>query len=114
MAQKVVVLKISDVSGKELGEDGQTLTFGWLGVDYSIDLSQEEADEFAKVMTPWVDVATRIGGRRQARTASSGTQRDPSQTAKIREWAKDNNFKVSSRGRIPQEVVDAYEEAHKA
>ncbi len=50
MAQKVQTILVSDLSGTELGQDGQTVKFGFLGADYEIDLSQKEADEFADTM----------------------------------------------------------------
>lgn len=109
MAQRVVTTLVSDLSGKELGDDGQTIKFGFLGVDYELDISQEEADDFAAVMEKYVSVARRVGGRKQ--TGSGTTRTDPAQTKAMREWANSNGFKVSSRGRIPQEVQDAYQKA---
>ncbi len=83
MAQKLQTILVSDLSGKELGEDGQTVKFGFLGADYEIDLSQQESDEFANVMQRYVAAARRVGGRRQPE-ASSRTRRDPSQTKAIK------------------------------
>lgn len=34
-------------------------------------------------------------------------------TAQIRAWARDNGFDVPTRGRLPQDVTDAYKAAHK-
>ena len=118
MAQKVVTTLVSDLSGKELGEDGQTIKYGFLGVDYEIDLSQKEADEFAGLIERYVNASRRVGGRKQTgmavRSVGSSTGMDPEQAKKIRSWAKDNGMKVSSRGRISQEVVEAFEKAHSA
>ena len=113
MAQKTITLLVSDLSGKELGEDGQTVRFGFLGVDYEMDLSQKEADQFAADMEKYVSVARRIGGRRQA-GAAARTSIDRGQAKKIREWAAENGFKVSSRGRIPENVQEAFQKAHAA
>lgn len=111
MAQRVKTFYVSDLSGEELGDDVQTIKFGWLGVDYEIDLSQEEADEFANVIDKYVSAGRRVGGRRQAPSpASSGPSRG--NLAAIRDWARENGYNVSSRGRIAQEVVDAYEAAN--
>ena len=30
----------------------------------------------------------------------------------VREWAKENGYKVSDRGRVPASVLEAYEAAH--
>jgi hypothetical protein len=36
---------------------------------------------------------------------------DREQTAAMREWARANGYDVSSRGRIPTEIQDAYHKA---
>lgn len=112
MAQKVQTILVSDISGKELGDDGQTVKFGFLGVDYEMDVSQAEADEFARAMDKYTSVARRVGGRRQTAGRSGGTGADREQLRKMREWAKENGYKVSSRGRISQEIQDAYHAAN--
>lgn len=109
MAQRVQTLLVSDISGKDLGEDGQTVRFSFLGADYEIDLSQEEVDEFADTMQRYTDAGRRVGGRRQgSRSSGGGAPVDKEQLRKMREWARDNGYTVSNRGRIPQEVQDAY------
>lgn len=50
---------------------------------------------------------SRGGGRRDARATTPTT--DP---GAIRRWAQDNNLIVSSRGRIPSSVVEAFRAAH--
>ncbi|RIK14657.1 MAG: nucleoid-associated protein Lsr2 [Acidobacteria bacterium] len=112
MAQKIRYILISDLSGEELGEDGQTIKFGFLGVDYEMDLSADEADEFTRVMQKYVDNARRVGGRRQAARNGSSASGDRTRLAQIREWARANGMEVASRGRIAQDVIDAYEAAH--
>ena len=119
MAQKVITTLVSDLSGKELAEgEARTVLFGLDGVEYEIDLSTEEAGELTATLTEYVANGRRVGGRRRTRGATvngspaSRTKTDPEQLRKIREWARDNGFKVSDKGRIPQEVTDAYEKAH--
>ncbi|GAA1169759.1 Lsr2 family protein [Ornithinimicrobium humiphilum] len=112
MAQKVQTILVSDLSGKDLGEDGQTVKFGFLGADYEIDLSQQEADEFANVLEKYTDAARRVGGRRQSGGSRGSAPTDREQLRKMREWAKENGYKVSSRGRIAQEIQDAYHAAN--
>lgn len=110
VAQRIKTFFVSDLSGEELGETANTVKFGYQGVSYEIDLSQEEADEFAEVMDRYVSVARRIGGRRQSGSAASpGPSRDLSA---VREWARQNGYTVSSRGRIPNQVLEAYDAAN--
>ncbi|WP_299520129.1 Lsr2 family protein [uncultured Serinicoccus sp.] len=108
MAQKVRTILVSDLTGNELGEDGQTVKFGFLGAEYEIDLSQEESDEFANVLQKYTDAARRVGGRRQSGSSRGNASTDREQLRKIREWANENGYKVSSRGRIPQDIQEAY------
>lgn len=109
MAQKVLIQLVSDLSGADIDDgDGQTVKFGWLGVDYSIDLTNKEVDKFAKVLEPYLAVATKTGGRK-TRGASAGPKKD---TKAIREWANANGYEVGDRGRIPADVVEAYEAAN--
>lgn len=44
--------------------------------------------------------------------SAPSTKRDPEQTRAIREWANANGYTVNSRGRIPAEVVEAYDAAN--
>ena len=113
MAQRVQTILVSDLSGSELADDGQTVQFSYRGADYAIDLSHEEVAEFANVMQKYTDVARRVGGRRQpGGNRTGGASVDREQLRKMREWAAENGYKVSSRGRIPQEVQDAYHAAN--
>lgn len=113
MAQKVQTILVSDLSGKELGEEGQTVRFGFLGGDYEIDLSQEEADEFATTMQKYVDAGRRVGGRRQSPSGSTA-RRDPSQTRAIKAWLDEQGIDYPRRGRLPQRLIEKWDAAHKA
>lgn len=66
--KRVVSYKVSDISGVELTPlMSKTIRFTFDGVAYSIDLTNEEALEFEIGMNPWIQAATRIGGRQPAR-----------------------------------------------
>ncbi|MEU7631799.1 histone-like nucleoid-structuring protein Lsr2 [Nocardia sp. NPDC049220] len=47
--------------------------------------------------------------RRRSTTTKSGNR---VQTGEIREWARNNGRTVSSRGRVPEDIVAAYRAAH--
>ncbi|MGD8202138.1 histone-like nucleoid-structuring protein Lsr2 [Ornithinimicrobium sp. W1679] len=113
MAQKVQTVLVSDLSGEELGADGQTVKFGFLGADYEIDLSQAEADEFAETLNKYVSAGRRVGGRRQS--GSGGTaRRDPSQTKAIKAWLDEQGIDYPKRGRLPQSLIEQWESAHRS
>jgi hypothetical protein len=111
MAQKVTVTLVDDLDGSEAEE---TVEFGLDGAAYQIDLSEDNAERLREALAEYVDHARRSGGRkriaarptpgRPARPASA----DREQNQAIRAWARKQGMKVSDRGRIPSEVIDAY------
>ncbi|MFF5291924.1 histone-like nucleoid-structuring protein Lsr2 [Paractinoplanes globisporus] len=107
MAKQVITLLTDDIDG---GQADRTVEFGLDGVNYSIDLSDANAGKLRKALDPYLSAATRIGrgsGRILSRaTATTRTSRDENQA--IREWAGQNGYEVSARGRIPTSVVEAY------
>ncbi len=113
MAQRVETILVDDLDGTELGDDGQTIRFGWLGAEYTIDLSQANVDKFAAAITPYVDAGQRGGGRRTSTSSSkapaSGAGQDD--TKAVRKWAAANGIELSSRGRVPAEVTEEYRAA---
>jgi Lsr2 len=110
MAQKVLVSLVDDLDGSEADE---TVEFGLDGINYSIDLSSENAEELRDALAQYVEHARRAGGRKRAgrpsaKPAASSASVDREQNQAIRAWARKNGFQVSDRGRIPSEVVEAY------
>lgn len=85
------------------------------GSDYSIDLTDDEADEFRAAFDKYVKVASRASSRGTQGSSSarkpSGSGRSSEELAHIRAWAKDNGHAVSERGRIKAEVIEAFDEA---
>ncbi|WP_394253543.1 Lsr2 family DNA-binding protein [Arthrobacter pityocampae] len=57
--------------------------------------------------------ATPEPAREDEREAAGSTPSRREELQRIRQWAQDNGFTPSSRGRISQSIVDAYNEAHK-
>lgn len=109
MAQRVQVILVDDVSG---GEAAETVEFGLDGVTYEIDLSDANAAQLRDALAPWVGHARRSGGRRQTRRRSGSAPNAGADLGQVREWGRANGYKVSDRGRVPQEVQDAYRAAH--
>ena len=111
MAQKVTVTLVDDLDGSTAEE---TVEFGLDGASYTIDLSSDNAGRLRDALEEYVDHARRAGGRKRAggrppagrppRPASA----DREQNQAIREWARKQGMKVSDRGRIPAEVLEAY------
>jgi hypothetical protein len=109
MAKQTVVTEIlvDDLDGSA-GE--RTVNFTWDGVSYEIELSKKNAAVFEKAMKPYTDAARRVRTSRGRR--STGRPSAKPNLAVIREWAANNGFAVSARGRIAASVIDAYEAAN--
>jgi hypothetical protein len=112
MAKRVIEVLTSDLSGDDLGDDGQTIEFSYQGVDYSIDLTKKEANNFDKSLTTYTKNARRVGGRKKKTPSPSSTPTGKEKSQLVREWARQNGHTVSDRGRINQQVQDAYDAAH--
>lgn len=107
MAQKITVLLTDDMDGSEAS---QTVQFGLDGKSFEIDLSDGNAEALRKILAPYLEAGRRQksgGGRPALRTAASRSE----DTAKIREWAEKNGFDINARGRIPRNILDAYNQA---
>jgi hypothetical protein len=108
MAKQTTVTLIDDLDGSEADEQ---VEFAVDGRSYEIDLSKANSARLRDVLAPFVSAARRTGGRRSAPAAGRSTS-DREQNQAIREWAQQNGFTVSDRGRLPANVIEAYQKAH--
>jgi nucleoid-associated protein Lsr2 len=111
MAKKVTVTLVDDFDGA--GAADETVEFGLDGVTYEIDLSSKNAAKLRGDLKQWVEAGRRVGGRRRGRSGSGRGRgaMDREQSAAIRDWARRNGHNVSTRGRIPADVIDAFHAA---
>ncbi|HZA11956.1 histone-like nucleoid-structuring protein Lsr2 [Mycobacterium sp.] len=110
MAKKVTVTLVDDFDGE--GAADETVEFGLDGVSYEIDLSTKNAKKLREDLKAWIDAGRRVGGRRRGRSSGRGRAAiDREQSAAIREWARRNGYSVSTRGRIPADVIEAFHAA---
>jgi hypothetical protein len=131
MAQKTVVSLLDDLDGES--EADETVEYALDGVTYEIDLTTENAEDLREIFAPYIAAARRTGGRRasgggRSRPASSSRSGSSSSSPgsgsgiaargrqalkEIRTWAKENGWTVSDRGRLPNNVVEAYDSRSK-
>lgn len=110
MAQKVKIILEDDLDG---GPADETVRFGLDGGLFEIDLSSANAARLRDALRPFAAKARRVPATRAAgrpagsRTTSTASKRNP-EIAEIRQWAQENGYEVSSRGRIHQNIQDAY------
>ncbi len=121
MGQKVSVTLTCDMHDDEV-DAVDTVAFGVDGHNYAFELCQEHLDEFSDTMQAFVAAARRADGPRRRRRSSAeangsgprssrARQSGAEDLGAIREWARSNGFRVSSRGRIASEVREAFDKA---
>lgn len=111
MARQVVVQVSCDVCE---ASEASEIEFSVDRSTFEIDLCPQHRTEFTNALAPFVSrarAAVRTRSTSAAAPASArrgGTRRDPSQTEAIRNWARDNGYAISTRGRIPGHIEEAY------
>ncbi len=103
--QKIIQSLVDDIDGTEAST---TVTFSVSGVDYSIDLSDKNVAKFEKALSPFLENAQRVGGRRQR---GATVTKIASNAKAVRSWAQSNGYDIPDRGRIPGEILAAYQAA---
>jgi hypothetical protein len=112
VAKQTTVTLVDDLDGSTADEQ---VEFAMDGKSYEIDLSAANSAKLREALAPFVSAARRTGGRRRS-TAGTATAARPStdreQNQAIREWAQQQGMKISERGRIPSNVLEAYHKSH--
>ncbi len=107
MAQRVEIVLTDDLDESKADS---TVTFGYAGATYEIDLSDANRTALEEALAPYIAAARKVstGRRSSTRRRSSGG----ATATEIRAWALSQGMNVSSRGRVSSEVREAYENAH--
>lgn len=114
MAKKVSIQMTDDLN-PDLPAD-ETVEFTIDGINYEIDLSTQNAEKMRDSLNQWINAARKISGRPRGRrplTPRPGNGHK-AEMAAIRAWARANGVKISTRGRIPADVVTQYHNAKTA
>jgi len=113
VAKQTTVTLIDDLDGSPADEQ---VEFAVDGKSYEIDLSAANSARLRDALAPFVSAARRAstGGRRASSSGSNPSRpaADREQNQAIREWAQKQGMKISERGRIPSNVLEAYHAAH--
>jgi hypothetical protein len=117
MARKTVVTLVDDLTG-ETAEDISTVEFTVDGMAYELDLTDENSTKLRDTLSPYVRAGRKIGGRRRGgtrpghiRSTGGGAGYNRETLKSIRAWAKQNGHRVSDRGRLSAEVLQAWQRA---
>ena len=109
MAKETVTRLVDDIDG---GVAHETVKLGLDGHLYEIDLSTKNAKKLRSELAAFVEHGSRVTtraaapARRGARSNAGAVH--PDQNRAIREWAQSKGYEVAERGRIKQEIVDAF------
>ncbi len=114
MAQKVTTHLVDDLTGDTIEPGaGRTVQFSFDGSSYEIDLTDDNAEKLREVLSDYIAAARKVTARGSRSTSSAAKGRsNADDLAKIRVWAMANGHQVAARGRISQQVRDAYEAAN--
>lgn len=115
MATRTIVVVSDDLDGTE-SDDIETVRFVVNDKAYSIDLSGKNRTKMDKDFEKWISVAREERSEPRRRRRGSGlprttVSREHSQA--MRDWLKANGHAVSTRGRIPQDLQDIFNAAHR-
>ena len=111
MAKVVSTAYVDDLDGSEATGP---VDFSLDGKDYTIDLSDSNAARLRDALASFVASARRASGAGRRRLTSSSPQRSASgrsreETQEIRAALRELGYSVKDRGRIPAELLAAYE-----
>jgi hypothetical protein len=113
MATETTTRLVDDLDGSAAD---RTVLFSWNGKALALDLSKKNLTAFERALKPYLAAARPAPGTRQ-RSKGTSTKRTRSRSQSldlgaVRAWARENGHEVSTRGRIPGVVVEAYHAAH--
>ena len=106
---------VDDLDGSE--ENVSSVSFSLDKKDYEIDLSAANEARLRDKLAKFVAAATPLHPRRGRAVRRTAVKAEPvgkEQTQAIREWARNNGYEVSDRGRISAAIQKAFDEAHLA
>ncbi|MFZ2510077.1 MAG: Lsr2 family protein [Gordonia sp. (in: high G+C Gram-positive bacteria)] len=105
MGRRTVIQMTDDIDNSDI-EEFETVRWALDGKSYEFDTSPANAAAFRDLVATYVAVSRSVGGRGRKSAVRS------TDTRAIRAWANENGFAVSDRGRIPADIIAAYEAAH--
>ena len=112
MAQRVRTILISDLSGDEVESGGESISFSYRGVDYTIDLTAKEAKGFDKAIAMYIEHARKGGRARPGRPSAGSGNQHAERIGNMKKWAAEQGIDYPKRGRLPKSLVEAYDAAH--
>ena len=110
MATRTEIELIDDLDGSPASE---SVRFALDGVDYVIDLNEQNAGQLREALGAYVQPARRLrrDGSSAAPRAARRQQPDGWDPKAVRLWASEQGIELSTHGRIPAEIRQQYQAA---
>lgn len=112
--QEITVTQVHDsFDGKELASDTKPINLTVGRKTWSLYLSPQNEAKFNAQIEKWTEneYPSVSGSYSPKPRVKRPPQNDPSLSAKIRTWAEEQGYEVSPRGRIANQIQDAYHAA---
>jgi hypothetical protein len=110
MAQRTEVFLTDDLDGTNIRAGrGGTVIFALDGKTYEIDLSSKNGTALRKILAPYVQAARSVRTDRDAKIKRTQIGAD---VRTIKEWARAQGYVVNNRGRVPNQIREAFEAAN--
>ena len=102
--------RTDDLDGSD---DAKPHTFAIDGTVYKIDLTDENFEAFEKRLAKYVAVARTRKARGEAPEGAGDEDKSAAKERlnAIRTWARNKGKEVSDRGRLPNDLIQAYDDA---
>jgi len=110
MAQRTQVFLTDDLDGTNIpAGKGETITFALDGKTYEIDLTRKNGTALRKALRPYIEAGRSVRTSRGVKVRRTHLGSD---AKTIKEWARAQGYDVNTRGRIPNEIRQAFEAAN--
>jgi hypothetical protein len=110
LAQRTQVFLTDDLDGTNIpAGKGETIAFALDGRTYEIDLNNKNSNALRKALTPYIKAGRPLRTSRGARVKRTQVGAD---VRTIKEWARANGYEVNDRGRIPNDIREAFDAAN--
>lgn len=112
MARREITQYFDDLDNSPLTEaELNVVRFSVDGTDYTLDVSADNAARFRELLNPYVEKARIVPPAPRTTRRRGSADANRSRTREIRQWAQERGIEVASRGKIPQNVIDAFDAA---
>lgn len=96
--KRILTIITDDLDGSE---DAEEVEFSVNGTIFRIDLASKNKAAFEAALAPYTS---------RAQVVKKAVV--PTRTTRIRSWAKANGYPVQPKGRLPRDLIEAYNRAH--